>query len=262
MWRGTMQAARSTEFARPGRQQRLRDRVCAGPSRLMASPCLGGTEAHEELMGRARRIGPLIAVTRDGGEGRTTLTKAGRVRVDYDLDASGIATLRHALDVDGEDRRAAGAEEIVALGAQPASYGRVGGGGTPAEFAGFEAKPQRSTSGRTGACSRPTRWARSGWAPRHATTPWTRGAGSGEVAMTHRSWRALYVGDGSLFPTGIGVNPMITIMALARRASRTILAETPRRAVSAAVGTSSGRGPDWLRRRLVVRAVSSGCARR
>ena len=43
-----------------------------------------------------------------------------------------------------------------------------------------------------------------------AVTPWSRG---------------LYVADGSLFPTGIGVNPMITIMALARQVTRTILAE-------------------------------------
>jgi choline dehydrogenase-like flavoprotein len=35
----------------------------------------------------------------------------------------------------------------------------------------------------------------------------------------------LYVADGSLFPTAIGVNPMLTIMALARRVARTVAGE-------------------------------------
>ena len=35
----------------------------------------------------------------------------------------------------------------------------------------------------------------------------------------------LYVADTSLFPTGLGVNPMLTAMALARRVARTVLAE-------------------------------------
>ena len=256
MWRGTMQAARSTEFARPGRQQRLRDRVCAGPSRTHG-PRLPweGTEAHEELMGRARRIGPLIAVTRDGGEGRTTLTKAGRVRVDYDLDAAGSPRCGHALDVDGEIAGAAGAEEIVAVGAQPASYGRAGGGGTRrGSLASRRSRSVRLPAEPGQRSSRPTRWARSDG--RHGTRPsLDPRAESGEaVGDDAHLVGGLYVGDGSLFPTGIGVNPMITIMALARRVARTILAET-RGAPSAAVGTSSGRGPDRLRRRLVVRAV-------
>ena len=37
--------------------------------------------------------------------------------------------------------------------------------------------------------------------------------------------KGLYVGDGSVFPTAIGVNPMITIMVLARRVSRVIVAD-------------------------------------
>ena len=46
----------------------------------------------------------------------------------------------------------------------------------------------------------------------------------------------LYVGDGSLFPTGIGVNPMITVMALARRVAG---ASSPR---PDGGGRSGGRG--------------------
>ena len=67
-------------------------------------------------MSPVRHLAPLIAVTRDGGEGRATLTKAGRVRLDYTLDATGIATLRHALVSMARLARAAGATEIVAAG--------------------------------------------------------------------------------------------------------------------------------------------------
>ena len=60
----------------------------------------------------------------------------------------------------------------------------------------------------------------------HACDPWghVRADAAGSAARD-RLVAGLYVGDGSLFPTGIGVNPMVTVMALARRVSRTILAE-------------------------------------
>jgi choline dehydrogenase-like flavoprotein len=35
----------------------------------------------------------------------------------------------------------------------------------------------------------------------------------------------LYVADSSLFPTAVGVNTMITVMALARRVGRAVLAD-------------------------------------
>ena len=37
--------------------------------------------------------------------------------------------------------------------------------------------------------------------------------------------RGLYVADSSLFPTALGVNPMVTVMLLARRVARTVIAE-------------------------------------
>ncbi len=48
----------------------------------LASPW-EGTDAHATLMAGLPFLAPLLAVTRDGGEGRTSLTRAGRVRIDY-----------------------------------------------------------------------------------------------------------------------------------------------------------------------------------
>ncbi|MEO8207577.1 MAG: GMC oxidoreductase, partial [Chloroflexota bacterium] len=54
----------------------------------------------------------------------------------------------------------------------------------------------------------------------HAADPRGRVRGT-----TGRVIPGLYVADTSTFPTGVGVNPMITVMAMARRVSRTVLAE-------------------------------------
>ena len=228
MWRGTMQAARSMEFASPrdGSNGYVIESAPGHPGLMSLALPWEGTDAHEELMGRARRIGPLVAVTRDGGEGRTTLTKAGRVRVDYDLDDTGIATLRHALVSMARMALAAGATEIVAAGAQPAWYGRGGSRGNEAftvfedQLAAFDFRPNRGGvfsahqmgSARMGASARDHPCDTQGRVRRSA---------KGDAVVG-----GLYVGDGSLFPTGLGVNPMITVMALARRVARTVVAES------------------------------------
>ena len=230
MWRGTMQAARSLEFAEPGPGNNgyVIESAPGHPGLFALALAWEGTDAHADVMLRARRIAPLVAVTRDGGTGRTTLLKSGTVRVDYRLDGSGVATLRHALLSMARLARAAGAPEIVAVGTRPAWYGRSGfpTGGEAAAFAGFEAdlasfdfSPNRGTV----FSAHQMGTVRMGADPRgHPCDAW------GRVRRDDRHDRAvpgLYVADGSLFPTGLGVNPMITIMVLARRVSRTILAE-------------------------------------
>ncbi len=239
MWRGTMQAARCLEFGAggtadgPGGQDRheyVIESAPGHPGLLALALPWEGTAAHEAVMDGVRRIAPLIAVTRDGGEGRTTLTRAGRVRIDYRLDAIGVATMRHALVRMARLLRAAGAVEQIAVGTPPTWYrssDTAGGpGGADAGFAAFEAalasfdfRPNRGTvfsAHQMGSV-------RMGAAPAdHPVDPWARvrvGPRNDEVIG------GLYVADGSVFPTGIGVNPMITIMALARRAARTVVSE-------------------------------------
>jgi pimeloyl-ACP methyl ester carboxylesterase len=64
--------------------------------------------------------------------------------------------------------------------------------------------------------------------PERVTTLIVEDIGPGSSAATpgaDRVVRGLYVGDASAFPSALGVNPMITTMAWARRVSRTVLAE-------------------------------------
>src|SRR4029077_2201077 len=97
-----------------------------------------GAASHAELMARARHFSPLIAITRDGGEGRVQLTRAGRVRIDYRLDDLGRATAREALVAMARLARAGGAREVVAVG-MPLVRHRVDGGHDEARrFGAFE----------------------------------------------------------------------------------------------------------------------------
>jgi choline dehydrogenase-like flavoprotein len=234
MWRGPLQAARSLQFGEPGpgRNSYAIESAPGHPGLLALALPWEGLDAHTDAMARARRIAPLIAVTRDGGSGRTSVTRAGRVRVDYRLDATGVATLRHALVSMAQLGRAAGALEIVAVGGTPRWYGRGGfaPGREEAEFQQFtDDLAAFDFSANRGAVfsAHQMGTARMGADPAdHACDTGGRvrsgvgGRRNGDAVVG-----GLYVADGSLFPTGLGVNPMITIMVLARRVARTILAE-------------------------------------
>jgi choline dehydrogenase-like flavoprotein len=230
MWSGPMQGARSLEFGHdePGRNGYVIESAPGHPGLLALAIPWEGTDAHAAVMAGARSIAPFIAVTRDGGEGRTTLTRAGRVRIDYRLDATGLATLRHAAIRMARMARAAGAVEILAAATPPIWFrGGVGvPGATDAAFTRFERRLEELDFGSNrGAVfsAHQMGTARMGADPRdHACDPQGRlRRGPGD----DRPVGGLYVADGSLFPTGLGVNPMLTIMALARRVARTVLAE-------------------------------------
>ena len=229
IWRGTLQAARSVQFLRPeaGHNPYIIESAPAHPGLLAFALPWEGTDRHAELLARARFIGPLIAVTEDGGEGRVSLTRSGRVRADYRLDAGGVATLRHALVSMARLARAAGARQILAAGTPPLWFGRSGGADRADRafvvfedaLRSFDLRPNRGAvfsahqmgTARMGA-----------EAATHVCDPEgrVRSGGRGGAVIG-----GLYVADASLFPTGIGVNPMITVMALARRVGRTVLAE-------------------------------------
>jgi choline dehydrogenase-like flavoprotein len=230
MWRGTMQGAHVTEFAEaaPGREGYVIEAAPGHPGLLALALPWEGTDQHAQVMAGSSHLSPFIAVTRDGGEGRLSLTKAGNVRLDYRLDSTGVATLRHALGSMARLARAAGAIEMVAVATPPVWFHPSGGssddGASFKRFeealAGFDFSPNRGgvfSAHQMGSV-------RMGSAPAtHPCDPWgrVRASAKGDGVIG-----GLYVGDSSVFPTGVGVNPMITIMAMARRVARVILADS------------------------------------
>lgn len=231
MWRGPMQASHSLEFinGERGRNGYAIESAPGHPGLIALALPWEGTDAHAASMRDARHLTPLVAVTRDGGRGRVSLTRAGRVRIDYELDAVGVATLRHATVRMARLARAAGAGEIVAAstpairflpiqgapGADAAAFGRF-----EDELAEMDFHPNRGSL----FSAHQMGTIRMGSSPReHPCDP------HGRVRSRGRRGRiigGLYVADSSLFPTALGVNPMLTVMALAKRVARTILAES------------------------------------
>ena len=184
-----------------------------------------GALEHADLMASARHFAPLIAITRDGGAGRVRLTSSGRVRIDYQLNEEGRITARHALISMARLARAGGARQILAVGQPLARHLVDDSPGEARRYAAFERRlaamdfrPHRGTI----ASAHQMGTIRMGADPLlHAADE------RGRVRADSRGSviRGLYVADTSTFPTAIGVNPMLTVMAMARRVSRTVLAE-------------------------------------
>ena len=240
MWRGVMQGARILVEPRPGdRHARFTIESAPGhPGLLALAFPWEGTAAFASLMDRSRYVAPLIAVCRDLDGGAVSLTRSGRVRIDYRVSRRDAVTMRAALAAMARVARGAGATELVAL-ATPARWFRppIPGSRGP----GTDGAPDSSDTAFAGYLAELARWdpapgrglvfsahqmgtSRAGADPAsHPCDPAGRvrageRAASGVVA-------GLYVADASLFPTAAGVNPMITTMALARRVARTVLAE-------------------------------------
>ncbi len=229
MWNGVMQAARSVEYAagEPGRNGYVIESAPGHPGLIALAFAWEGADAHATLMERVRSFVPLLAITRDGGEGRISLSKAGSVRIDYALDSSGVATLRHALVRMARLVRAAGALEIVANGTPPLWHGpqAFGPGGEERAFGHFEQRLSsfdfRPNRGALFSAHQMGSVRMGGDGRTHPVDP----AGRVRTGVADQLVGGLYVADASLFPTAIGANPMLTVMALARRVARTVVSE-------------------------------------
>ena len=183
-----------------------------GPG-LAAAAMSGFGATHRDAMAALSHTAPLIALTRDGSDpdrsnGDVRVDRRGRTHIRYRLGPSDADIVRGSLEAAARLHLASGALEATTLHTEPMRVrserdlvalrtARVG----PNELTLFSAHVN-------GTCRMGTNPALSGATP------------EGE----RHGVRGLYVCDGSLLPTALGVNPQETIMALATLVARGIAA--------------------------------------
>ena len=231
MWRGTMQAAKSEEFVEPT-EDRNGYIIESGPGHpgllSLGIPWTSRAE-HQRIMGLAPHIAPFLAIVKDDGGGSVSETRNGFAKISYRTTPRDERTLRAALGSLVRIAVSAGAKEVIAAGSPPIAWRRRDGveafGELERQILSFDFSPNRGTV----FSAHQMGTARMGNnRVDHACDPFGRVRSSSRPRASdpHAGIvKGLYVADGSLFPTAIGVNPMITIFALAKRVARTVLSD-------------------------------------
>ena len=209
-WTGTVQAHYSDQFADLDQGYGFKfETAPVHPSLLALAAPWESAAGHRERMAQLPHTGLVGILLRDRFGGRVTVDTGGSAVVQYRLSRYDRAHLRRAIAGAAELLEAAGARDIWAPLARDVSY-------------------------RPGSNAARGDWLRrvdaAGWGPNElllvtfhqmASCRMGTNAAASVVDPEHRVWgtRGLYVADASTFPSASGVNPMLTVMAMAHRAA-------------------------------------------
>ncbi len=209
-WTGTVQAHYSDQFANLDEGYGFKfETAPIHPSlQALATPWESAAQ-YQTRMARLPRTALVGILLRDRFGGRITVDRDGDPIVDYRLSRYDARHVRRALAAAAELLEAAGAREIWAPLSRFISYQP----GAP--------KAREDWLARVDAA---------GWGPNelllvtfHQMASCRMGASArtSVVDAENRVWgiRNLYVADASTFPSASGVNPMLTVMAIAHRAA-------------------------------------------
>jgi choline dehydrogenase-like flavoprotein len=218
MWSGVILSAYSDEFANlDGQHYGAILETPPGHVGLwaVALPWESG-EQHKAKMLCTRQQAATIVIVRDRGSGQVTTDKNGQPRLHYQLSETDAKHMLSGVEGALRIHKAAGAHELAISHTE--NYEFKIGSSTDDEFETFlEGLSRLNTSpNRLGVYSA------------HQMGSCRMGGSRSFSAIdpTGKSWEVenLYVADASVFPTAIGVNPMITIMALAHHIAQNVKA--------------------------------------
>ena len=196
-WEGTLQALYSDQFRfLDGGYGVKLETVPLHPALLTAALPWEGAAAHARLMASLPRLSLIAVIARDAGAGRIRIGRDGEAIATYRLAEDDARRLATGIDGAGHVLAAAGAREIFTAHARTQRWED-----------GFPASAFRFGAGRGALYSFHIMGsARMGGS-----------AATSAAGPTGETWDVgnLVVADGSAFPTASGVNPMITIEAVA-----------------------------------------------
>ena len=213
-WTGTLQGHYSDEFADLDRGYGFKfETVPIHPSLAALAFPWESARDHRDLMTRLPHVALAGILLRDRDGGRVTVDRDGTPVVSYRVSEYDTAHLRRAIAAAAELLEAAGAREIWTPQSRWVAYRPDEGPGARARWGGRVDAAGYSPNDLLLVTFHQMASCRMGGDARTSVVnPDNQVHGIG----------GLFVADASTFPTASGVNPMLTIMAIAHRAARVI----------------------------------------
>jgi choline dehydrogenase-like flavoprotein len=217
-WQGVLQSAYSDQFVRLDGNYGYKLEIAPAHPGLfgLATPWYSARNYREEMT-RIAHLASIMILTRDKGEGTVSLDRSGEPLVEYTVSDYDRKHILHGLRQGARIHLAAGAERVISLQNKPTDLKRSA-----------HESVQRQ---RLHEFDR--QLARRGLGPNrivlfsaHQMGTCRMGAHPGiSVTDDHNQVhgvKGLFICDSSVFPNACGVNPMLSIMALAHKASQYI----------------------------------------
>lgn len=220
-WLGAPQSVLCGEFARLHGNHGYRvETAPIHPGLISLAHPWYGARDHRRRMQDAARVSAFVVLARDRQGGRVRIDSEGRAVVDYAIGSQERELLRHGVGSAARIHWAGGAEEIVTLHARRHAFSRS----TASDSREIEAYCRRVRA-------LPVHANHCAVFSAHQMGTCRMGADR-RMAVCNENGQVygvpgLHVADASLFPASSGVNPMITIMALAHVVGERIAQSAP-----------------------------------